>query len=358
MEVTPDNAAQILHVRVPWPTEKLPRSIHDRVSQSALQSIAPAVISVCIPNWNCKQYLSDCLASLHGFDQGVPFEVIVVDNASIDGAAEMVEDEFPQVRLIRNETNRGFAIASNQAADRAKGKYLFFLNNDTIIPPGTLARLVDFAEAHPEAGLIGPRIQDPQGRLQISYRRKPTVAALLHRTMVFRWSGLLKRVYYDYRRTSFESNELKRVDALMGAAVVMPREIYKTLGGWDPDFRFGGEDLELSVRVGKNRAVYYLPEVEITHYGRISSRLNVTFAAPNVVIGYIHFFRKTGANRISILLYKLVVTLDAPVHLACKLAEYAWRKFTRREEKAAKTRLMIQGLWHFLRRDLLRFWKT
>ncbi len=355
MDATLDTTTEVLYERVVWPPEPFVWRGADRFAPADLE---PAVVSVCIPNWNCKQYIFDCLNSIFAFEQGVPYEVIVVDNASTDGAADMLADEFPQVRLVRNAENRGFAIASNQAADLAVGKYLFFLNNDTVLPPGTLGQLVEFADAHPEAGLIGPRIHDTQGRLQISYRRKPTVAALLHRTMIFRWSGLLKRIYYDYRRTGFESSELKRVDVLMGAAVLMPRELYRSHGGWDADFRFGGEDLELSVRIGRHRSIYYVPQIEIVHHGRISSRQNVTFAAPNVVIGYIHFFRKTGASRRSILLYKLVVTFDAPVHLLCKLGEYAWRKITRRREKAQKTKLMMQGLWHFLSRDLERFWRT
>src|SRR5439155_2036148 len=113
--------------------------------------------------------------------QGVHLETVVVDNASTDGAADMVAAEFPEVILQRNASNLGFARANNQAAQRTRGRYLFFLNNDTVVPPGTLARLVDYLEEHPEVGLLGPKLCDGNGHPQVSYRLSPTVATLLHR---------------------------------------------------------------------------------------------------------------------------------------------------------------------------------
>jgi N-acetylglucosaminyl-diphospho-decaprenol L-rhamnosyltransferase len=120
------------------------------------------------------------LKSLRDQAQNVKLEVIVVDNASSDGAADMVADEFPEVLLIRNHTNRGFSRANNQAAEQARGRNLFFLNNDTVVPTGTLRCLIDYADNHPEAGMIGPRLRDGQGKVQLSIRNRPTITALLH----------------------------------------------------------------------------------------------------------------------------------------------------------------------------------
>src|SRR5262245_9058109 len=101
----------------------------------------------------------------------------------------MVERDFPEVILHRNATNVGSARAYNQAAQRASGRYLLFLNNDTVVPPGALLRLVEYAEAHPEVGMLGPRLRDAQGRPQVSYRQRPSVSTLLHRTSLLRWTG-------------------------------------------------------------------------------------------------------------------------------------------------------------------------
>ena len=143
-------------------------------------------LSVCIVNWNCRDVLRDCLRSLQHQSLGLRYEVIVVDNASSDGAADMVAREFPHVTLVRNTANYGFARANNQAARLARGKHLFFLNNDTLVPPETLGRLVEEAERRPDAGILAPRLLDARGHVQCSWRRIPTVAALLHRTWMFR----------------------------------------------------------------------------------------------------------------------------------------------------------------------------
>lgn len=150
-------------------------------------------VSVCIANWNCQALLRACLQSLLEQPQGANLEIIVVDNASTDGSINMVAQEFPEVRLLKNTENLGFSAANNQAAEHARGRYLLFLNNDTVVPEGTLAKLVKFADDHPEVGMIGPRLRDPSGRLQISYRQSPSVWALLHRTQLFRWTGMLRR---------------------------------------------------------------------------------------------------------------------------------------------------------------------
>jgi N-acetylglucosaminyl-diphospho-decaprenol L-rhamnosyltransferase len=316
-------------------------------------------ISVCIANWNCRDYLRDCLVSLLDSAQGVTLEVIVVDNASSDGAADMVAEEFPDVLLIRNRENVGFARASNQAAARAAGRYIFFLNNDTIVPPLALSRLVAFGDGHPRVGMIGPRLRDGNGRLQISYRRKPTLRALLHRAALLRWTGLFRRAYDEYRRDGFDPLGVRRVEVLMGAAVLMPRAVYQECGGWDEGFRFGVEDVELSDRVGRRRPLVHLPGIEVIHFGRVSSRQNVTFAAPNLMIGYVRYLRKSGASSWALLAYKMVFTLDAPLQLLGKTVQYIWRRWTGGSaEKAQKSRLAIRGGWCFLTRELGRFWRA
>jgi GT2 family glycosyltransferase len=315
-------------------------------------------VSVCIANWNCCDYLRACLESLHDQPQGVRLETIVVDNGSEDGAAEMVAREFPEVVLHRNRTNLGFARANNQAADRARGRYLFFLNNDTLIPPGTLRRLVDYAEAHPQVGMIGPRLRDGRGHPQVSYRQRPTLATLLHRTSLLRWTGLLRRAYRRYRRQEFDPETTRAVEVLMGAAMFLPRDLFFECGGWDEEFTFGGEDLDLSLRIGRSRPVVYHPSVEITHYGRVSTRQHIGYASAHMAVGFARYLRKTGCTGWSLLAYKTLVSLDAPLQLVLKGVQYLYRRARRQQTKADKTLLALRGLASFLGRGLVTFWRA
>ena len=319
--------------------------------------ISPEV-SVCIVNWNCVGLLRQCLNSLYDQCQGAPFETIVVDNASTDGAAEMVAAEFPQVLLIRNPTNVGFSTGNNQAAKLATGKYLFFLNNDTELSANTLSEFARYAERNPHVGMLGPKLRGANGEYQIAYRKKPTLPAMLHRVTFLRWTGIFRRAYYRYRRDTFEADGIRSVEVLMGAAVFLPRRVFEASGRWDERYRFGGEDLDLSTQVGREHQLVYFSNVEILHYGRVSSRANVSFSAPNVAIGYVHYFRKAGVGRTSLFIYKLFVTIDAPLQISAKLTQWATRMVRGKRVKAGKSLLAAKGIGHFIRNELTRFWKA
>src|SRR5262245_25129132 len=334
-------------------SEVLTAPIHPPATRPALPDV-----SVCIANWNCNKLLRSCLQSLFDQPQGVTFEVVVVDNGSTDGAADMVEAEFQQVVLIRNAENRGFAQASNQAAAVARGRFLFFLNNDTLVPENALKQLLDTAVVNPTAGMLGPRLRGADGVFQISYRRRPTLAALLHRISLLRWTRLFRRAYYEYRRATFDPNQPRSVEVLMGAAVFLSRDVFENCGRWDENYGFGVEDIDLSTQVNRRGPLLFVTHVEIFHYGRMSGRSNVHFAAPNVAIGYVHYFRKAGVSRLALTAYKALVTVDAPVQIGLKLLEAGWRYVTGRPVKAKKSLLTVRGLWAFLRYELVRFWKA
>jgi len=315
-------------------------------------------VTVCIANWNCRDYLQACLQSLLENPQGVALEVIVVDDGSRDGADEMVAREFPEVVLVRNSVNLGFSRANNQAARLGRGRYLFFLNNDTVVPPETLRSLVDYAEAHREAGIIGPRLRNGDGEVQASCRLRPTVGTFLHRTTLLRWTRLLRPAYREYRRQGFDPQTTRKVGMVLGAAMFMARAVFESCGGWDEEFTFGGEDLELSARVARRYDVVYLPSVEIVHYGRVSTRQNPAYAAEHIFCGFARYLRKTGCSRRALFGYKLAMTVDAPLQLVEKGIQYLWRRLWGQPEKALKSLLVFLGLVHFLRRGLLPLWKV
>ncbi len=348
----------------PGPPRYLPPTLGgDTEGEAGLGCGAPAKVdaidvSVCIANWNCRELLRTCLQSLHRQRQGVRLETIVVDNGSSDGAAEMVASDFPEVILVRNQVNLGFSRASNQAARLARGRYLFFLNNDTVVPPGALTQLVAFADANPQLGILGPKLRDGLGDVQVSYRPRLTVAALLHRTYLLRWTGLLRRAYYRCRREEFDPNRTRPVEVLMGAAMFMPPQIFFRSGQWDEDYQFGGEDMDLCFRVGKRHPVIYYPEVEITHLGRASTRQRIGHASTQIACGFVRYLRKTGGSSQALWAYKSMVTLDTPLQLLVKGLQYFWRRVTGRKSKAEKSRIALRGAWHFLVRGLGPFWKA
>jgi len=316
-------------------------------------------ISVCIANWNCRDLLRACLASLRDQADTVRLEIIVVDNASTDGAADLVARTFSEVILVRNAANRGFAAASNQGAALARAPYLFFLNNDTVVPAGMLRRLLDEAQRHPEAGLLGPRLLAPDGRTQVSCRPRPTVATLLHRTALLRWTGLLRGAYRRYRREAIAGPATARqVETLMGAALLVPRRAFQQWGPWDEDYTFGGEDFDLSTRIGRHAPLVYLPDVTVVHHGRSSTRANVGYSAPNVAIGFARYLRKSGSSAAALLAYKLVLTLDAPVQLLAKGLQSLWRRGKGQRSAACKSWQRVREQWYFLTRGLGAFWRV
>ncbi len=321
------------------------------------RQVATVAVSVCIANWNCCDYLRACLQSLLHQSQGVEVEIIVVDNASEDGAPEMVREEFPEVILIENAQNRGFSQANNQAAAIATGKYLFFLNNDTVVEPFTLQQLFEHAESHPEAGALGPCLRDGKGDIQASSRAKPSIGALLHRTLLFRWTGLFKKAYQRCRGRGTSSDQPTPTEVLMGAALFVPRQLFEEIGGWNEEHLLGGEDLDLCARISSTHQIVHLPQIEITHFGRVSSRQNIGYAYRNTVLGITRFLRSDGASSLALLGYKLAVTLDLPLRGMALFGQYLWRKLRGEPERAAQSLLVLRGVLSFMFRGLIPFWR-
>jgi GT2 family glycosyltransferase len=315
-------------------------------------------VTVCIVNWNCRDYLRACLRSLRPRRQGVRVRVVVVDNGSTDGAADLVAREFPRVTLVRNGWNAGFARANNQAAARARGRYLFFLNNDTLVPPLALKRLLDFAEANPQVGMIGPRLRDGRGRTQLSCRRRPTLGALLHRLALLRWTGLFRRAYRRYRGRDGDLAATRPVEVLMGAALFVRRSTFRACGGWDEGYTFGGEDIDLCTRISRRHAVVYHPAVTVTHFGRAASRRHIGYAHAHTVVGITRCLRRGGCPRPALWAYKAALTLDAPLQWLCHAAEYLWRRARGQRDRAEKSRRALRGLTYLLTRGLGPLWRA
>jgi GT2 family glycosyltransferase len=196
------------------------------------------------------------------------------------------------------------------------------------------------------------------GRTQLSARLRPTVGALLHRLSVLRWTGLFRAAYRRYRGRGGDRSATRPVEVLMGAALFVRRSVFRRCGPWDEGYTFGGEDVDLCVRVGARHACVYHPEVEVTHYGRVSSRQNIGYAHTQTLIGLARFLRKSGCPRPALWSYKLALTLDAPLQGARHAVRYLWRRWRGQPAKAARSRLALRGVGHFLARGLVAFWKA
>lgn len=224
-------------------------------------------LSIIIVSWNVRELLRKCLASI--FDQTkIPFEVIVVDNASSDGSAEMVAERFPQVRLIRNNKNVGFGKANNQGTKLARGKYVIFLNDDTEVKDGALDKMVVCLEAQPEIGIVGARLLNPDGSLQRGTARQfPSFKILV--TMLLGWHSFLLnrdwlRQYYLLDENFTRDTE---VDQVMGASLMTRKNLLDKLGGFDEEFWIWFEEVDLCQRYKEaGYKIYVVGRAEIIHH--------------------------------------------------------------------------------------------
>jgi GT2 family glycosyltransferase len=220
-------------------------------------------LSVVIVSYNARDLLAACLDSVRA-SRGARFETFVIDNASRDGSADLVRDRFPDVLLIRNADNVGFARAANQGLSAVSGRHALLLNSDTQFVADALARLVAFMDAHPRAGACGPRLQNPGGTLQPSGRAFPSaIAAALAITPVPRW---VRRACAD-RLERRDYAHACEVDELTGAVLCLRMEAVRQVGLLDEDYFFFGEDVDLCWRLRKGGwSVHYLPSVSVVHH--------------------------------------------------------------------------------------------
>jgi len=235
--------------------------------------VSEPVLSILVVSFNTREVLHDCLQSIQDHAGPLAVETLVVDNASRDGSAEMVEREFPGVTLIRSPTNVGFAAANNLALAQARGRHLLYLNSDTRVHPGALSRMVEVLETHPEVGALGPRLAETDGSLQPSVRTLPTRRALLYQYTALRLLRSWRAPYDDYKARDFDYTRPAAVEVVMGAALLVRGDLLRRLGGFDPGFFMYYEEVDLCHRVRQaGYQVRFEPSATITHLGGESSR--------------------------------------------------------------------------------------
>ena len=266
-------------------------------------------LSVIIVNYNVKYFLKQCLSSVYESDrrlangEDLELDVWVVDNDSVDGSVEMVREDFPEVHIIANKENVGFARANNMALARCTGERLLLLNPDTVVERDTLVQCADFMRQHPDCGGLTVKMVDGSGRyLPESKRGFPTPEASFYKI-----SGLI-RLFPHHRRIAayylghLSEDEVNEIEILPGAFLMFTRETYEQIGGLDESYFMYGEDIDYSWRIKlagwKN---YYLPTTHIIHYKGESTKhgsMNYVYTFYNAMSIFVKRYFSGGNARL------------------------------------------------------------
>lgn len=226
-------------------------------------------VSFCIVSLNARDLLRDCLNSIRKNVQRVSYELVVLDNASVDGTYEMLEKEFPEARLLKTAENEGFTRPTNKTMRQGSGRYLVLLNPDTLILPGAIDGLVEFMETHPQVGICGPKVLNRDGTFQMQCRR-----GVSRPMAVFGYfSGLWKvfphsKLLGGYLMNYLDENDVHEVDGVSGSCMLIRREVVEQIGYLDERFFAYQEDADYCLQAQKaGWKVFFVPTFQIIHYG-------------------------------------------------------------------------------------------
>jgi GT2 family glycosyltransferase len=299
-------------------------------------------LSIIIVSWNTAELLANCLESVYAHPPPDSFELIVVDNASTDGTVQMVRQQFPQVKLVANEENVGFAAANNQAITSSSGRYVLLLNPDTEVRPGALDTLVQFMDAHPGAGAVGVQLLNPDNTLQPSCYPLPTLSREWWR--LFHLDRL--RPYGTYRMTDWPLDQPKEVEVIQGAALLLRRQALDQVGLLDTDYFIYTEEVDLCYRLQHaGWRLYWVPQAQVVHYGGQSTRQVAAEMFLQLYLSKLLFFRKHH-GRLAALIYKLILSTAALIRLL--VTPLAWLEQPPRRRQhlalAANYRRLLRSL--------------
>ena len=314
----------------------------------------PVDVSIVIVSFNTRDVTRRCLEHVRRHAAGVGHEVLVVDNASDDGSADMVATEFPEVRLIRQDRNRGFAGGNNPAMGVARGRYILLLNSDAFLAEGVLEKTLRYMEDHPDIGVLGCKLTDPDGTMQPSARMLPgPLNKILHITGLaarFPGSRFFGRVDYTW----WDHSEPRSVGWVVGAYFLIRRDTVQDIGVLDERYFLYFEEIDycLSARRAGWEVVFF-PHAQVVHLGgqsSVNTGRRVSAKGRQMVA-----IRITSEFRFYRKLYgRMHVMLSAGIELAWNGLVYVKNSFRRSAAAAVKkqeARMVIDLITHTLRED-------
>ncbi|MER3523795.1 MAG: glycosyltransferase family 2 protein [Ignavibacteria bacterium] len=227
-------------------------------------------LSIVIVSWNSRLDLMRCLGSLKTSHPSVAYEVVVVDNASSDETVAFLKQTYPDVHVIVNEHNRGFAAANNQAFGVVRGRYILLLNPDTLVHDGALDALVAFMDTHTDAGAAGPILCNKDGSLQYTGVRFPRVGDLLVESLFLDQIFPRSRIFGRHKETYADVHSVRSVDFVQGSCMIVRSDIVRSVGGLDENFFLYFEEVDWCKRMqDAGYRVYVVPWARITHLANV-----------------------------------------------------------------------------------------
>jgi len=306
-------------------------------------------LTVIIVNWNAEELLGKCLESVFISGKQLSMEVVLVDNNSTDGSVRFVREHFPKVRIIENPDNRGFAAANNQAAERSTGKYLLLLNPDTEVLPGALPALVDYADANPGIGVLGPRLINADGTLQRScWRRFPDlVTAFVDAFYLWKLPYSPMAKFSEYGPDELSSP--RQVAHLLGACLLIRREAWDEVGPLDEDYFLFLEETDWCMRAHHaGWQIVYYPDAGVIHYGQHSAGQIPGEALPHFYRSYCRFYRKAHPMESGrIILLKSIIILAVIIRIGLWMFRVLLNVLNPKQRQHAMN--MIEGYMRVLR---------
>ena len=317
------------------------------------------LISVAIVSYNTRDLLRDCLLSLESRRDEAELEIIVVDNGSRDGSVAMTRQEFPQVLVIEAGENLGFGAANNRALEAAHGEFFWILNSDTTVDTGTISVMLHWMKAHSECGAIGSRLILRDGTTQPSCALDPSLwAVFCEQTFLYK---LLPGGRYtgSYAMTNWDYNEVRDVPQVCGASLLVRREAWLQIGGFDESYFMYFEDTDLCVRLREaGWQIWYLPEARVNHFLGASSQGSAGERGRMIFhynLGRLIFFSRRRGQSTARLLRALLSLGALGRLLAWTLLALRPRASRQMRQKARAQMRLFRSVWHATRRAPLHF---